>query len=64
MCNLYREHSTHVAASYQVLVYLSTVVSEKISKNQPIKKQELPVAAMHVYHRIGTKCAIFIEDLP
>ena len=38
MCNLYREYS--IDASYQVLVYLTKVVSEeKIFKNQPIKNK-------------------------
>ena len=47
MSNLYSGSS--IDASYQVLVHLAKQFqSRRFFRNQPIKKQELPVAAMFV----------------
>jgi hypothetical protein len=60
MSNLYRGPS--IDASYQVSVHLAKRFQSRfleIDQSEPII-----ACGGHVYKRIGTKCAIFIDDLP
>jgi hypothetical protein len=61
MSNHYREPS--IDAFYQVLVHLVKQFHRR--RFLEIGQSERRIACGgHVYIRIGTKCAIFIKDLP
>jgi hypothetical protein len=61
LSKLYAEPS--IGASYQMSVHLAIPFQRRffLEINQP---ETIFACGVHVCYQIGTKCAIFIEDLP